>query len=76
MAIAVVGELVVRGREFLEALRRHARKVSRELGILGEDHGAASDETVDQRLLSHRRNHNGSRTINAARLREEGDVAG
>lgn len=76
MAIAVVSELVVGGREFLEALLRHAREVSSELGVLGEDHGAASDEAVDQRLLPHRRNHNGSRTNNTARLGEEGDVAG
>jgi len=76
VAIAVISELVVGGREFLEALRRHAREVSSELGVLSEDHSAASDEAVDQRLLSHRRNHNRSRTNNAERLRKEGDVAG
>ncbi|RDX98750.1 hypothetical protein CR513_18287, partial [Mucuna pruriens] len=79
VTVAVVGELVVGGRKFLEALRRHAGEVAGELGVLGEDHGAASDETVDQRLLSHRRNHNRSRTNSAARFGEEArdaDVTG
>lgn len=72
VAIAVVSELVVGGREFLEALRRHAGEVSGELGVLREDNGASSDEAVDQRLLSHRRrNHSrSSRKNNAARFRK------
>ena len=75
MAIAVVSELVVGGREFLEALRRHAGEVSGELGVLREDNGASSDEAVDQRLLSHRRrNYNRRRTNNTARFRKEGDA--
>ena len=65
VAVAVVGEPVVGGREFLEALCRHAGEVSGELGVLGEDHGAASHEAVDQRFLPHRRNH--SRSANTAR---------
>lgn len=58
VTIAVVGELVVRGGEFLEALCRHAGEVSGEPSVFSEDNGAASNEAVDQRLLSHRRNHN------------------
>lgn len=58
MSIAVVSELVVGRRQFLETLRRHACEVTGELSIFRDDNTAASDEAVDQRLLSHRRNYN------------------
>jgi hypothetical protein len=61
MAIAVVSKLVVRRRKFLETLRRHTGKVTGELSIFSENDGTASDEAVDQRLLSHRWNHNRGR---------------
>ncbi|GMQ07943.1 hypothetical protein CsSME_00051915 [Camellia sinensis var. sinensis] len=53
VAIAVVGELVVGGREFLEALRSDAREISGEFGEFGENHCSSSHEAVDQRLLPH-----------------------
>lgn len=53
MAVAVVGEAVVGGRKLLEALRRDAREIPRELRVLGEDHRSSRDEAVDQRLLAH-----------------------
>lgn len=55
MAIAVVGEPVVGGREFLEALGGYAREVSGELRELGQDHRPSRHKAVDQRLLAHRR---------------------
>lgn len=55
MAVAVVGEPVVRGREFLEALGGYAREVSGELRKLGHDHRPSRHKAVDQRLLAHRR---------------------
>ena len=53
VAVAVVGELVVGGGEFLEALRGDSGEVAGELGVLRQDHGAARHEAVDQRLLPH-----------------------
>lgn len=58
MSITVVSELVVGGRKFLETLGRHAGEVSSEFSVFSDNDGAASHEAVDQRLLSHRRNHN------------------
>jgi hypothetical protein len=54
VAVAVVGELVVRRRELLQALRRDGGEVAGELRVLGEHHGAPRHERVDQRLLPHR----------------------
>ena len=53
MSIAVVGELVVRGRELLEALRCYAREVACKFRVLCEDHRPTRHEAIDQRLLSH-----------------------
>lgn len=53
MTVAIVGKFVVRGRKFLETLSGDGGEIALELGILGEDHRTASDEAVDQRLLSH-----------------------
>lgn len=54
MAIAVIGELVVGGREFLEALRSDAGEITGELREFSKDHRSTSNEAVDQRLLAHR----------------------
>jgi len=51
VAVAVVGELVVGGRELLEALERDCVKVAAEFGVLGENHCAARHERIDQRSL-------------------------
>ena len=51
MTIAVVDDLVVWGRKLLEALCSDGGEVAFEISELGEDHRAASDEAVDQRLL-------------------------
>lgn len=53
MTIAVVGKLVVRRRKLLEALCSDGCEIAFEIGELDEDYRAASDETVDQRLLRH-----------------------
>lgn len=53
MAVAIVGELVVGGRELLEALGGDAGEIACELRVLGEDHRPPGDEAVDQRLLPH-----------------------
>lgn len=48
VTVAVVGELVVGGRQFLEALRSDSGEIPSELGVLGEDHRPTRDEAVDQ----------------------------
>jgi hypothetical protein len=53
VAVAVVGELVVRSRELLEALGGDAGEISCELRVLSQNHSAPSHEAVDQRLLPH-----------------------
>ncbi|GLT28193.1 hypothetical protein SLA2020_031430 [Shorea laevis] len=53
VSIAVVGELVARRRQLLEALRGYAGEVTGEFSELRQNHGAASNERVDQRLLPH-----------------------
>lgn len=53
MAIAVVGKLVVAGREFLETLGGDAGEVPRELRVGGQDHRPPRHEAVDHRLLPH-----------------------
>lgn len=53
MAIAIVGELVVAGRELLKALSGDAGEIAGELSVLGEDHRATGHKAVDQRLLTH-----------------------
>jgi hypothetical protein len=72
MAIAVVSKLVVRRRKFLETLRRHTGKVTGELSIFSENDGTASDEAVDQRLLSHRWNHNRRRKKETRSIQRRG----
>lgn len=63
VAIAIVGELVVRSGKLLEALRGDASEITGELRILGEDHRSSSHEAVDQRLLPHfRKNPNSTTT--------------
>lgn len=51
MAVAVVGEFIVGGRELLEALKSDGVEVAAEFSVLGKNHGAARDERVDQRSL-------------------------
>ncbi|KAL8172302.1 hypothetical protein V2J09_024106 [Rumex salicifolius] len=53
VAVAVVGELVVAGRQFLQALRGYAGEIAAEFRVLGENNGATSDEAVNQILLDH-----------------------
>lgn len=53
VAVAVVGELVVGGGEFLEALRGDSVEVPGELGVLGQDDSPTRHEAVNQRLLAH-----------------------
>jgi|AraCvinosormetaG_1042628.scaffolds.fasta_scaffold11125_1 hypothetical protein len=53
MTIAVVGKLVVRGRKILKVLSSDRCEIAFEICELDEDYGAASDETVEQRLLRH-----------------------
>lgn len=53
VTVAVVGKLVVRRREFLEALCRDGSKIAFKLSILDENHRATTNEAVDQILLSH-----------------------
>lgn len=60
VAVAVVSELVVRGREFLEALQGYACKVAAEVSVLCQDQRPTCDEAVDQGLLPHRNNTNKS----------------
>jgi hypothetical protein len=54
VAIAVVGELVVAGRELLQTLSRDGGEVAGELGVLGQHNRAPRHERVDQLLLPHR----------------------
>lgn len=51
--IAVVGELVARRWQLLKALRGYADEVTGEFSELRQNHGTASYERVDQRLLPH-----------------------
>lgn len=53
MAVAIVSELVVTRRKFLETLSSYAGEVSGELRVLSQYHRSSSHEAVDQRLLSH-----------------------
>lgn len=54
MCVAVVGELVVGGRELLKALEGDGVEVSAEFRVLRENHSSPRHERVDQRLLPHR----------------------
>lgn len=54
MCVAIVGELVVGGRELLKALEGDGVEVSAEFGVLRENHCSPRHERVDQRLLPHR----------------------
>lgn len=51
---AIVGELVVGGRELLKALEGDGVEVSAEFRVLRENHSSPRHERVDQRLLPHR----------------------
>lgn len=53
VAVAVVGELVVSGREFLEALKSYGVEIPTEFGVLRENHSPSGNEGVDQGLLAH-----------------------
>ena len=53
MAIAIVGEFVIGSRQFLEALKSNGIEIPTVFGVLSENHGSTSDESVDQRLLRH-----------------------
>ena len=53
VVVTVVGELVVRGRKLLKALRSYRRKVTGEFSILGQDHCASCHEAVYERFLTH-----------------------
>lgn len=53
MGVAVVSELVVGGREFLEALKSYGIEIPTEFRVLSENHSSAGNESVDQRFLAH-----------------------
>lgn len=55
VGVAIVGKLVAGGRKFLKALKGNGIEIAAEFGVVGENHSAASDEGVDERLLSHLR---------------------
>jgi hypothetical protein len=55
VAIAIVCEFVIARWKLLEALRGDGGEVTRELGVLNQDHRASRHETIDQRLLPHSR---------------------
>lgn len=51
MGVAVVDELVVNGRKFLEALKGDVGDVMGEFGVFGEDHHCFCNKAIDQQLL-------------------------
>jgi hypothetical protein len=53
VAIAIVCEFVIARWKLLEALRGNGGEVTRELGVLHQDHCASRHKTIDQRLLPH-----------------------
>ena len=53
VAIMVVGELVVCGRELLKALGRDASEIASKFCVLCEDQCPASHQTIDQCFLHH-----------------------
>lgn len=53
MSITVISELLVGGRELLEALQSYAGEVAVEVSVLRQDQRPARHEAVDQRLLPH-----------------------
>ena len=53
VAVTVVGELVVGGRELLKALEGYAGEVAAKVSVLRKDHRPTRHEAVDQRLLPH-----------------------
>lgn len=53
MSITVISELLVGGRELLEALQGYAGEVAVEVCVLRQDQRPARHEAVDQRLLPH-----------------------
>lgn len=53
MVIAIVGELIIRGRKSLKALSRNRRKIPSELGELSQYHCTPSHKTVYERFLTH-----------------------
>lgn len=54
VTVAIVSEPVVRSREFLKTLQSYGGEVSCEVTVFCYDQRATSNETVNQRLLSHR----------------------
>jgi hypothetical protein len=62
VAVAVVAEPVVVGRELLEALRGDGGEVAGGLGVVGQHRGAAPHEAVDQ-LLRRRPHLSGRRRL-------------
>ena len=53
MSVAVVSELVVGGRELLEALQSYAVEVAVKVSMLRQDQCPTRHKAVDQRLLPH-----------------------
>lgn len=53
VTIAIIGEFVISSGQFLEALKSNGIEIPTVLGVLRENHGSTSDESVDQRFLRH-----------------------
>ena len=71
---AIVGELVVGGRELLKALEGDGVEVSAEFRVLRENHSSPRHERVDQRLLPHRSIECGvGRVLDLVQIKEESE---
>lgn len=55
MGVAIVGELVAGGGEFLKALKGNRIEIAAEFSVLRQNHSPTSHEGVDERLLTHLR---------------------
>lgn len=53
VTITIIWEFVIRCRQFLQALRGYAIKISCEFAVLGQNYRSPRDEAINQRLLSH-----------------------
>lgn len=53
VTITIIWEFVVRCRQFLQALRGYAIKISCELAVLCQNYRSPGNEAINQRLLSH-----------------------
>jgi len=53
VAVAIVGESVIRRRKLLQTLRGNGGKISRKFCVLCKNHGPTSHKAIDQSLLPH-----------------------